>query len=114
MIYNAYQLVFNTGMFAADFQECNKGVAGEKTLPYLKVFFNASHQEWRLSLQNETVAPYGVSHNTTANPYNGYPHQDTVDAIANLTTNMASDREAITQLAATVARLTTEITTMND
>ena len=36
-----------------------------------------------------------------------------VDAIANLATDTASDRDAIAQLTATVARLTTEIATLN-
>ena len=42
---NAYQLVFNTGIFAADFWEWNKQVAADKTLPYLKVFLAAAHRE---------------------------------------------------------------------
>ena len=37
-----------------------------------------------------------------------------VDAIANLATATASDRDTIAQLTATVARLTTDIETTND
>ena len=35
---NAYQLVLNTGIFAADFQEWNQRTADNKTLPHLKTF----------------------------------------------------------------------------
>ena len=42
---NAYQLVFNTVIFAADCQEWNKRAADDKTLPHLKVFFVAAHME---------------------------------------------------------------------
>ena len=62
---NAYQLMFNTGIFAADCREWNKKAVENKTLPHLKVFFVAAHREWRLSLQNETSTPYGATHNAT-------------------------------------------------
>ena len=45
---NTYQLVFKTGIFAADFWEWNKKSADHKALPHLKVFFVAAHREWRL------------------------------------------------------------------
>ena len=35
---NAYQLVFNTGIFAVDCREWNKRAADNKTLPHLKKF----------------------------------------------------------------------------
>ena len=54
---NAYQLLFTTGIFAADCLQCNKQAADDKTLPHIKVFFAAAHGEWLLSIQNETGAP---------------------------------------------------------
>ena len=83
---NAYQLVFNKGIFAADFWEWNKRAAVDKTLPHLKVFFAATHREWRLSIKNETGEPYGAAHNATTNPDDRYLRQETVDAIAKLVT----------------------------
>ena len=59
-------------------------------------------------------APYVAAHNATKNPDNGYPQQETVDAIANLATATASDRTIIAQLTATVARLMTELATLNE
>ena len=97
-----------------DCQERNKQSAGDKNLPYLKVFFAAAHREWRLSIQNETGAPYGEAHNATTNLEIGYLYQYTVDAIANLTMATASDCTAISQLIATVARLMTDITMVNE
>ena len=64
-------------------------------------------------IQNETGDPSGAAHNTTANPDDGYLQQETVDAITNLATATVSDRAAIAQLAATVARLMTELATVN-
>ena len=49
---NAYQLVFNKGIFAADCWEWNKRAEADKMLSHLKVFFSAAHREWRLSIQN--------------------------------------------------------------
>ena len=103
---NAYQLVFNTGIFAVDFLEWNKRLADDKTLLHLKVFFATSHREWRLFIQNDTGSPYCAAHNSTTNPDNRYLHQETVDAIANFLTAMASERAAIAHLTATVTRLT--------
>ena len=99
---NAYELVFNTGIFAAYCREWNKRAADNKTLPHLKVFFAAAQRDWRLSIQNKTGAPYDASHNATANPDNGYIQQETVEAIANLATATASDCAAISQLTSTV------------
>ena len=113
MVKNAYQLVFNTGIFAANCREWNKRAAVEKMLPHLKVFFSAAHREWQLSIQNETGAPYAATYNATANPDNGYLQQETVDAIANLVTATASDRADIAQLTVTVARLTTDLAMVN-
>ena len=69
---NAYQLVFNTGIFAADFREWNKQAAADKTLPHIKVFFAAAHREWRLSIQNNMGDPYDAAQNATTHPDNGY------------------------------------------
>ena len=54
---NAYQLVFNTGNFAADCRDWNQRTADSKTLPDLKIFLVATHRECRLALQNETATP---------------------------------------------------------
>ena len=86
----------------------------DKTLPHLKLFFAAAHREWRLLIQNEMRAPYGTAQNATANPEGGYLQQEMVDAISNLATATLSDRAAIKQLTATVARLTTKLATVNE
>ena len=47
---NAYQIMFNTVIFAADYWEWNKRAADNKTLSHLKVFFAASNRESCISL----------------------------------------------------------------
>ena len=110
---NSYQLVFNTVIFAENCREWNQRMSDNKTLPHLKTLFAAMHREWRLSLQNETGTPYSAAHNVTARPDDGYLQQETVDAIANLSTATASDRAAISHLTSTVESLTTELVTVN-
>ena len=110
---NAYQLVFNMGIFVADCRELNQKASDNKTLPDLKVFFVAVHKEWRILLQNDTGTPYGAAHNATARPDDRYLQQDTVDAIANLATATASDHAAIAQLTFMVERLTEDLVTVN-
>ena len=58
VIDNTYQLVFNTGVFAANCWECNKRAAGKKTLPHIKFVFAAAHREWLLLIKNKMGAPY--------------------------------------------------------
>ena len=72
---NAYQLIFNTFIFAADGWKWNKRTAAEKTIPHLKVFFAATHRDWRLLIQNKMVSPYGATHKATTKPYDGYLQQ---------------------------------------
>ena len=110
---NAYQLVLNTSIFAADCREWNKKAADDKTFPHLKVFLVAAHREWRLLLRNDNGTLYGAAHNATAHPDDGYLQQETVDAIANLATATASNRAAISQLTAMVKRLRAELVTMS-
>ena len=64
-------------------------------------------------LQNETGTPNGAAHNATAIPDDQYLQQETVDAISNLATATASNCATITQLTATVERLTAELVTVN-
>ena len=108
-----HQLVFNKGIFTVDCQDCNKRSTADKTLPHLKVFFAATHREWGHRIKNETGAPYGLAHNATVNPDGGCLQQETVDTFANLETSTASNCAAIVQLTATVARLTTDLATVN-
>ena len=54
---NAYQLVFNTGIFAADCWEWNQRTGDNKTLPDLNTFFATAHREWSLLLKTRPALP---------------------------------------------------------
>ena len=84
-----------------------------KRSPISKFFFVAAHREWRFLIQNYSGAPYGTAHNATANPDDGYLQKETVDAITDLATTTTSDRSVIAQLMDTVARLMTDLATVN-
>ena len=77
------------------------------------MFFAAANIKWRLSIQNETGAPFRVAHNATIKLYNGYLHKETVHAISNLATATPIDHSAIAHITATVASLMTEFATVN-
>ena len=77
------------------------------------MFFAAAHREWRLSIQNDTGAPYGAAQNATAHLEDRYLQQEAFDAIVNLATATASDCAAISQLTSTVKILTAELVIVN-
>ena len=64
-------------------------------------------------LRNETGTPYSAAHNATAHPDDGYLQKETVENNANLATATSSNHADISQITATVERLTEELVTVN-
>ena len=103
----AYQLVFNTGVFALDCKEWRKKLPGDKTWANFIIFFTERHMDWREE-QLQTIG-HGYQGQANAVSY----QQDTVDAIACLATATASDRQALANLTATNLALTNELASTN-
>ena len=97
----AFQLFFQTGLFADDCKAWKRKDAGNKTWPAFKTFFSKAHKEWRKS--HATTAGTGYSSSSNA----VYQH-DTVDAIANLATATAHDRSAVALLTTTNSTLVSD------
>ena len=103
----AYQLVFQTGIFADDCKIWKRRPAIYKTWLQFKIDFTISHQEYRES-QVTTPAAAGFH----ASPPES-AHLETIDAIANLATATAADRTAVANLTTTNATLTAELVAAN-
>ncbi len=110
----AYQIVFQTGIFADDCRDWKRQPTVYKTWPQFKIDFTRAHQEYRESqvitpgaagfLATDIEPDYGPSDES---------QQQTIDAIANLATATAADRSAVAALTATVSDLTKDLSKAN-
>jgi hypothetical protein len=97
----AFQLFFQTGLFADDCKAWKRKDAGDKIWPAFKTFFSEAHKEWRQSQATTAGTGYSSSANSVY-------QQDTVDAIANLATATAHDRSAVASLTTTNSTLVSD------
>jgi hypothetical protein len=109
MIVNvAYTLVFNTGLFPDDCRAWQSRAIAEKTWAQFKLDFATAHHEFRLT--NQTAQQSGFhSANMMIEQGRDESMQDTVDAIAQLATAMASDRGTVATLTTTNTKLATQL-----
>ena len=110
----AYQIVFQTGIFADDCREWKRRAPAYKTWPQFKIDFTRAHQEYR---ESQVVTPGAAGFLATDLPSNyaspEESQQQTIDAIANLATATAADRNAVAALSSTVSSLTTDLSKAN-
>ena len=99
----AYQLVFQTGIFADDCKIWKRRPANYKTWLQFKIDFTISHQEYR---ESQVTTPAAAGFNASAPDY---AHLETIDAITNLATATAADQTAVANLTTTNATLTAEL-----
>jgi hypothetical protein len=109
MIVNvAYTLIFNTGLFPDDFRAWQSRSIAGKTWAQFKLDFATAHREFRLT--NQTTQQSGFhSANIMIEQGRDESMQDTVDAIAQLSTETASDRGTVATLNTTNAKLATQL-----
>jgi hypothetical protein len=103
----AYQLIYATGMFLDDCKVWKCQTTAYKTWEHFKRNFAVSHNEFR----EATVTSAGAGYQSASNVV--YQH-DTVNAIANLATATAQDRQIVASLSATNSTLTLELTAVNN
>jgi hypothetical protein len=109
MIVNvAYTLIFNTGLFTDDCRAWqSRAITGKKWAQFKLDFANA-HREFRLT--NQTAQQSGFhSANMMIEQGRDESMKDTVDAIAQLATETASDRGTVATLTTTNAKLATQL-----
>jgi hypothetical protein len=109
MIVNiAYRLVFNTGLFPDACRAWQSRVIAGKTWAQLKIDFATAHREFRLT--NQTAHQSGFhSANMMIKQAQYDSMQDTVDAIAQLSTATASERGTVATLTTTNDKLANQL-----
>ena len=105
VVATAYQLIFATGVFLEDCKVWKRQLEAYKTWEHFKVYFALSHRE----LRETKVTSAGAGYQSANSVY----QQETVDAIANLATATAADRQTVATLSATNSTLTVELTSVN-
>jgi hypothetical protein len=109
MIFNvAYTLLFNTGLFPDACRAWQSRTIAGKTWAQCKLDFATAHREFWLT--NKTSQQFGF-HSADMMIEQGRDEsmQDTVDAIAQLATETASDRGTVEALTTTNARLANQL-----
>jgi hypothetical protein len=109
MIINAaYTLVFNTGLFPNACRAWQSRAIAGKTWAQFKLDFATAHREFRLT--NQTAQQSGFhSANMMIEKGRDETMQDTVDAIAQLSTETASDCGTVATLTTTNAKLPAQL-----
>jgi hypothetical protein len=109
MIVNvAYTLVFNTGLFPDACRAWQSRAIARKTWAQFKLDFATAHREFRLTNQSAHQSGFHIA-NMMIEQGREETMQNTVDAIAQLATAMASDRGTVATLTTTNDKLTTQL-----
>jgi hypothetical protein len=109
MIVNvAYTLIFNTGLFPDACRAWQSRAIAEKTWAQFKIDFTTPYQEFRLT--NQTAQQSGFhSANMMIEQGRDDSMQETIDTIAKLATETASDRGTVATLTTTNAKLANQL-----
>jgi hypothetical protein len=101
----AYQILFQTGLFADNCRDWKRQPDAYETWPQFKINFTQAHQEYRKSQVTMPCAAGFLADESAPTD----SQQETIDAIANLATATAADRTAVANLTTTVTDLTTAL-----
>ena len=110
LLTTAYNLVYATGLFFDDCKAWNRLPANQKTMDHFKMTFQQAQRELRDQQRTAQQAGFqanGIWCQPTSN--NDNPLQETAEALANLATATASDRQALQNLTNTVKELSNQI-----
>ena len=109
----AYTLVFKTGLYFEDCKAWNAKPNNEKTWTTFKTHFHLAQHLLRDQLR--TTKQAGFTSNITIHPHPNetQPPPEYREALVNLATSAATDRELLTTLATTIANINDHIQTLN-
>jgi hypothetical protein len=109
MIVNvAYTLIFNTGLFSDACRAWQSRAISGETRAQFKIDFATAHREFRLT--NQTAQQSGFhSANMMIEQGRDESMQDTAEAIAQLATAKASERDTVSTLTTTNVKLATQL-----
>jgi ribosomal protein S17E len=105
----AYNIVFQTGVFADACRDWRRRIIAEKTWANFKTDFAVAHQELRESQLTAQGAGYHAANSVLQETWQA----QTADALANLATATASDRSAVSALSSTNSALSASLATAN-
>lgn len=106
----AYSLIFNTGLFFDDCKVWNAKPPIDKNWPHFKTHFMEANRQLRMQQRTAQQAGYHAANAAYYPPSaNQQLFDDTAEALANLATAAATDRQAFSQLTNTIAQLTEQI-----
>ena len=109
----AYTLIFKTGLYFEDCKAWNAKPNNEKTWTNFKTHFQRTqrllHDQLRTTKQAGFTSNFAIQHH----PNNTQPPPEYRDALVNLATSAAANRELLTKLATTVANINDHIHHLN-
>ena len=104
----AYTLIFNTGVCNDDCKTWRAKPVEEQTWESFKTFFTKANQDLRISTQTARSAGFQAN-NIMAGVQDSESEVQALEAIANLATASAEDKQTIATLTATNASLVAEL-----
>jgi hypothetical protein len=114
VVATAYQLIFATGLFLDDCKVWKRQLDNYKTWANFKRDFTLSHRDFRETKTTTAAAGYQSANAAQRiDADDSIYRQDTVNAIANLATATAHDRNAVATLTSTNSSLAHELTAVN-
>ena len=99
LVHIAYQLIFQTGMFTNDCNQCKRRDPDDKTWTEFMIFFATVHQELRESQATTAGAGHHAANIVDNQAANQVYRQENIDAILNLSTATVSDCVLVATLA---------------
>ena len=109
----AYTLIFKTGLYFEDCKAWNAKPNNEKTWNNFKTHFQRAQRLLRDQLCTTKQAGFTSNLATHPIPNNTQPPPEYRDALVNLATSAAADRDLLTKLATTVATINDHIHQLN-
>ena len=109
----AYTLIFKTGLYFEDCKAWNAKPNNEKTWTNFKTHFQRTQRLLRDQLRTTKQAGFTGNLATHHNPNNTQPPPEYRDALVNLATSAAADRDLLTKLATTIANINDHIHHLN-
>ena len=113
LLHIAYTLIFKTGLYFEDCKAWNAKPNNEKTWTNFKAHFQRAQRLLRDQLRTTKQAGFTSNLAIQHHPNNTQPPPEYRDALVNLATSAAADRELLTKLATTVANINDHIHHLN-
>ena len=116
LVATTFQILFATGMFLENFQTWKRKPNTDKTWANFKTYLSLVHRkfcETRTTTAGSGFAAANSAEILLSYQPNAAYQQETIEAIANLTSAISLYRESVTTLTAIVATLATKLATTN-